>query len=178
MRGTAWWALLLLPALAREAGAQHAPQPAPQAPARPRVIFPSPRVAVFTSLAYERKPGAEVCPDEQTFRGELARRLGFDPFSPNPEGISVGDVHVVLAKTRRGFAARSEWTGSRDVLQPVRHSEGPGRTQRDCYDVLGDIAASLAADFSQHRVDLRASSSDSSSTHARSGSERDQRTTE
>ncbi|MFT3775157.1 MAG: hypothetical protein QM820_58160 [Minicystis sp.] len=128
-------------ALAREAGAQQ-PQPI-----GPRVFYPPPKVAVFTSLSYERKQGAEVCPEEQTFRSELARRLGFNPFVPNPEGISVGDIRVVLTKGPEGFVARYEWTGSSDVPQPANRFEGPGRTRRDCYDVVVDVAIELAAYF-------------------------------
>jgi hypothetical protein len=148
MRRTAWSTVpLVLLALAGEAGAQQtATDSASQASAKPRVYFPPPRVTVFASLTYERRPGAEVCPDESIFRLE-AGRIGRDPFEPDPEGISVGAVRVVITREPGGFAARYEWTGSRDVYSPTGRFEEPGHTRRDCWTVLADVAVSLGSYF-------------------------------
>jgi len=128
-------------------GQASAREAAPPDGAAPHVYFPPPRVAVFTALTYERAPGAEVCPDEKALRMEVASRLGYDPFEPNPEGIKVGDVRVVVTRKPDGFVARYEWTGSRDVYQPAARFEEPGHTRRDCYDVLADVAVALDSYF-------------------------------
>lgn len=107
-----------------------------------------PRVEVFTSLTYEREPGAEVCPDEPAFHGELARRLGYDPFEPRLDGVQAGgSIRVVVKRKPGGFVARYEWAGARDVYQTKDAFEGRGRTRRDCLDVLGKIATALQAEI-------------------------------
>jgi hypothetical protein len=102
---------------------------------------------VFAGLTYNRSPGTEVCPGEPTFRSELTRRLGSDPFTPNPEGIAVGDIRVILTKVPGAFVARYEWTGSPEAMPIEGRWEEPGRTRRDCYDALVGIAVDLAGSF-------------------------------
>jgi len=54
-----------------------------EAGAAPPPAAPVARAAV--RLEYSRGPGAAQCPDRETVRAEVARRLGFDPFSERGE---------------------------------------------------------------------------------------------
>jgi len=147
MRWAAWSAVPLLVLAARPARGQATAQALPPDDAAPHVFYPPPRVLVFAALTYERGPGAEACPGEDTLRLEAASRLGHDPFEPNPTGIEVGDVRVVVTKEPGGFVARYAWTGSPDVCSPAGRFDEPGRTRRDCYDLLADVAVSFGGYF-------------------------------
>jgi hypothetical protein len=135
MRSTAWGTVAALSlAFAGEAAAQ--PSTAP------RARFRGWWVDAYARLTYERKQGAGLCPGEDFLRTELARRLGYDPFTPNPEGVAVGDVRIVVAPDPGGFVVRSDWTHAPDYPEASHRF-----TRQHCGDAIVDIAIVLRASF-------------------------------
>jgi hypothetical protein len=96
---------------------------------------------VYARLTYERKPGAGSCPGDDLLRIELARRLGNDPFEPNPERIAVGDVHVIVERAGDRFVARSDWTNAPDYEAPRRFA------MYDCRNAVVALAVGLRSSF-------------------------------
>src|SRR5512140_2392324 len=105
MRWTSWSTVVAISlALAREASAQRAPA------TEPEVFHPPPRVHVYADLAFTREPdAASICPDERWFRTAFGAHTGVDSFEPNPRGVYVGRVRVVLSRVPGGFATKYTW---------------------------------------------------------------------
>jgi hypothetical protein len=58
------------------------------APAEAHGKDPPPQIAL--RLSYIRGPGAQHCPSKETFRDEVAAKLGYDPFTPDaPERVVI-----------------------------------------------------------------------------------------
>lgn len=136
----------LLLAFASEARAQ---QPAPTPPTtEPRVFYRrAPLVDVYADLTYTSAPEAGRCPDEHSFREQMATRLsGTDVFKPNPRGVYVGKVRVDVSRTPSGFAARYTWEDAEGVTTS-QSFKLKGSSFYDCFYLLGDIAVSLSIPF-------------------------------
>lgn len=92
-------------------------------------------------LEYERKKGAERCPDEASLRAHVAAQLGLDPFTPE------GSWRVVASVARRGagFVAKME------AFENDGKTWSPGPiTDRSCARLVNEILAlSIAIELSE-----------------------------
>jgi hypothetical protein len=83
-----------------------------------------PREAV--RLSYDVGPGLKTCPPEQTLHDEVARRMGYDPFTPD----ALDRIVATLKRSPRGLTATVERFDSKDVPQ----------WQPKTYDMKSDCA--------------------------------------
>jgi hypothetical protein len=90
------------------------------APAAAEGNDPQPQIAL--RLSYVLGPGAQRCPSEQTFRDEVARKMGYDPFTPSaPERVV-----ITLTRSTRGSTATVKFNdaararGWDDKTLPIR----------------------------------------------------------
>jgi RNA polymerase sigma factor (sigma-70 family) len=98
--------------------------------------MPASRPRVVMRLAYTRAPGAEACPEEQSFRDLMGARVrGWAPFAPN----APWRLAVVVGRLGGGYGASAEL---RDVTGAVEWSRtlDPRPT---CAEVLKDVAVVL-----------------------------------
>jgi hypothetical protein len=92
-------------------------------------------------LAYQRGPGAEGCPDEAGLRLEVARRSGYDPFTPD------APARLIATVTRQG----SEIIGA---LQFYDDAGTPGWSKafrvrsNDCGTLIAAMGAEIEYEFS------------------------------
>jgi hypothetical protein len=155
MRWTAWAttaALSIVLGVARDVSAQPTPETAAD-PADPAVFYPSPRVHVFAGLTFVREPNASICPDEQWLRDLLGGPMGIDVFAPNPRGVSVGHVRVVMSRTPGGFAAAYVWEDARGTTRSKRYVHR-GSTFFHCREAMWDLTTDLSIEFSLIELEL------------------------
>jgi hypothetical protein len=110
--------------------------------ALPLVLAPSlaraePHPRASARLDYTRGPGAESCPAESGLRLEVARRLGYDPFTPDAR------AHLAVTITDQG----DKLTGSAQFTGDGRASPWsrafPGR-EDDCAALISALGAEIS----------------------------------
>jgi hypothetical protein len=153
MRWTVWITVAAcLLAIAHVAGAQQAPQ-APAA-ADPEVFYPFPIVKVWADLEFVRERSASVCPGEQWMRDLMGARMGSETFKPNPRGVYVGRVRVIMSRATRGFAAAYTWVEANGVEHHERfvlpgdtwwHCREPQRLTAEDTEAIRALATDLPA---------------------------------
>jgi hypothetical protein len=145
MRWTAWstTAACLLTVATRAAPAA----------ADPEVIYPPPRVSVFADLTFVRDRGASICPGEQDFKDALGADMEEDSFAPNPRGVYVGRVRVVLSRAPGSFTAAYTWQDAQGEEHQERYTE-PGTAWYHCQVALKDVALSLSIRFTVLELEL------------------------
>jgi hypothetical protein len=145
MRWTVWITVAAcLLAIAHVAGAQQAPQ-APAA-ADPEVFYPFPIVKVWADLEFVRERSASVCPGEQWMRDLMGARMGSETFKPNPRGVYVGRVRVIMSRATRGVAAAYTWVEANGVEHHERFVL-PGDTWWHCREAMEYAVTALSVDF-------------------------------
>ena len=117
-------------------------------PARadPEVIYPAPLVKVFVDLEYVRERGASICPGEEEFKRALAAEMGDENFTPDPRGVYVGRVRVVLSRSAGSFTSVYTWQDAQGVEHHGRHSRR-GDASYICKILLDDLVLSLSIHF-------------------------------
>lgn len=103
----------------------------------------APRKAA-ASLAYVRRDGAARCPDETTFRGEVAALLGYDPFAEGDDGgvptQARARVELAAAPRGAGLVARLTLTNA-DGGAGERTLDSPSA---DCTELASALAVAVA----------------------------------
>jgi hypothetical protein len=92
-------------------------------------------------LSYERRSGAESCPDEEQLREAITTRLGSDPFSD--EGKRT--LEIIVSKQGDGLEARIGLIGADGVTRGQRDLVSKSRECRDLSTVLV-LTAAMALD--------------------------------
>ncbi len=93
-------------------------------------------------LAYARKPGAEVCQDESSFRTQLTAKLGYEAITTE-EGTRV--LRVTFTRRAGGFRGLLEL---RDAAGKILGSRSLDSNERDCRELLSAlvVAAAISVD--------------------------------
>jgi hypothetical protein len=150
--------------LAAPAARAQAPVPAPPPSTRPKTFQPPPRTRIVAHLDFRLGPGTGECPGASYLHQELARRMGHDPFAPDPEGVPVGTVHVVIERTPPGLKGPGTspfgLTGTYDffdtagVHQWTRRYSEPSTVYEACRGIHQGIAVELAGEFVAFEIEM------------------------
>jgi hypothetical protein len=107
----------------------------------PALASAAPPPHTTARLSYQRGPGTEACPDEAGLRIEVARRSGYDPFTPDAR------ARLVATVMRQG----SEIVGA---LQFYDDAGAPGWSKafpvraNDCGTLIAAMGAEIEYEFS------------------------------
>lgn len=148
-------AAVLAPATARTMGAARRLSPAPAAIAiviatasATAVGAPAPsRVHVTADLVFTAAE-ASACPGEGPLRDEIARRIGYDPFTPADSAARFGRVRVDVARTPSGLRATYARDDAAGAPQWTRTYEVPGAGRASCDVLISGLGSLIAVSIS------------------------------
>jgi hypothetical protein len=118
---------------------------------------PPPRTRIRATLSFTLGPGTGSCPGDEYLRQEVMRRIGYDPFDPDTNGVPIGGVTAMierLPKGQFGLGGTCSYTNAEGVEKWSLKYKQPSTIREACQGVMRGMAVDLAVQFQVTEMDL------------------------
>lgn len=98
------------------------------------------RAAADVALHYDVEPSLRNCPSRAVLRADIARQLGYEPFTDPPSSANF-DVHIKISRDEPGLRARIDWSDEAHTPRGERRLEAE---DDDCAELARGVVFAVA----------------------------------